>query len=53
MYSARYDHRVRVGTFWYAAKGQWTHEMPKALPAETGLIIRKQYGYCWLSTGAF
>ena len=30
-------------TFWYPSRGHWTAEMPKERPAETGVIVRKQF----------
>src|SRR5262245_58291587 len=35
--------RPRSDTFWYPSQGQWTSDMPKERPAETGMIIRKQF----------
>lgn len=33
----------RIDTFWYPSPGHWTSNMPKERPAETGVIIRKQF----------
>jgi hypothetical protein len=35
--------RPRGDTFWYPGQGHWTSDMPKERPAETGVIIRKQF----------
>jgi hypothetical protein len=35
--------RPRGDTFWYPSQGHWTSDMPKERPAETGVIIRKQF----------